>query len=185
MSLPLKICFRKVSQIRRLLVIKHLEGLVEMPIQGMGRLRFLNLFEVVLNVRLCCKSWAKDLARSSALNSLEVPASLLMHPEETKEIFWNAYSYHKICLWHWRLYPVKPIRSNFLFSTLLSYILAVVLTLLGSSGQEIPLLTSSGTAALPVSTKCHLCKTMPLSSEKQKEAAQISAEKTSLPSDSS
>lgn len=93
-------------------------------------------------------------------------------------------TYHKICLWHWRLYPVKAIRNN-LFSTMLSYILTVVLTQLGLSGQEIPLLASPGTAALLVSTKCHLCKTMPLSLEMQKEAAQILAEKTSLPSDSS
>lgn len=81
MSLRLKNCFRKVSQIRRSLVIRKLDWLVDIPIQGTSILRFLKLqclcSHMTPETKLQTKgkepyTWPRE--QSWALNGLEVPA---------------------------------------------------------------------------------------------------------------
>lgn len=89
----LKICFRKVSQIRRSLVIRKLDWLVDIPIQARSILRFLKLQCLCSHTKPETKLQKKGngpytwpMEQSWDLKGLEVPASLLIHPKETQEI---------------------------------------------------------------------------------------------------
>lgn len=92
-SLCLKICFRNVSQIRRSLVVRKLDWLVGIPVQGMSILRFVRLQCLCGHINPETKLETKGkgpytwpMEQSWALNGLEVPAQLLIHQKETKEI---------------------------------------------------------------------------------------------------
>lgn len=62
-SLHLKVCFRKIIQIRESSVIRKLDWLVDIPIQGMSTLRFLKLQCLCshMKLRLSFQQKARDL----------------------------------------------------------------------------------------------------------------------------